>query len=175
MIYVSLAGVIIITSFFVYFCVRYNPQLIKGNQRVIIVKNKKGSEIMLPQQYDKPPYIAPSHLSLSNITSGATSGYLTPNYHRYARVRYRSPILRTVSEASIYGRSNGSSMGYNDVDLFSRRNTLTAGSQHYNVPKDYGESYEIEGFYEHPPPLPPPNGNRRRRMTKIQENIYSIA
>lgn len=89
---VTLVIIIILSALIVYYCIRKHPRLIKGNKNVVIIKKKhNGQNMDMIGEFDRPVYIAPSAVTYDQ-------GYLTPNYRKYARVKYRPPLLQRISE-----------------------------------------------------------------------------
>lgn len=146
---------------FVFFCIWKYPRLIKSNNRVILIKKNKQNQVQYERRFENPPYVAPSHISLENMTIGATSGYLTPKYHRYEQVRYQGPSLRNVPEENIYEDEGAE---------FPRHVYESADGSIYDKNGSIVERYYDKDYSRETPPLPPPNYRRVK-----SENIYSIA
>lgn len=140
--------IIIITSVIIFYTIRQNPKLIKGNKRVVIVRNKSADALVMPN-YEKQRYIPPSIYTNSE-------GYLTPRSKMYERInekRFRP--LNTITE-KFYQDFQGT------VSRSARSNY--AGFLHR---KSVGsEVYE-------PPPLPP-NHPSERPSSSCPSTIYRL-
>lgn len=140
--------IIIITSVIMFYTIRQNPKLIKGNKRVVIVRNKSADALVMPN-YEKQRYIPPSIYTNSE-------GYLTPRSKMYERInekRFRP--LNTITEKF-----------YQDLQETASRNSRVnyAGFVHR---KSVGsEVYE-------PPPLPP-NHPSERPGSSCPSTIYRL-
>lgn len=151
--------VICLTAYVTFLCIRRHPKVISSNKSVIIVKSKKDSQSeSLPKEYEGPayyePYLVPS-----------SQGYLTPKYHRYSKVRYRPPLVRSISEWTVSSSTVPST--YADPRQLQELKMLKLNRNRIN---------EVESYEEYRPPLPPPNpgSNRPRVLPDTQaEDIYS--
>ncbi|XP_060528300.1 uncharacterized protein LOC132703192 [Cylas formicarius] len=83
---------VVCASVIVYFVVRQHPELIKGNKRVILVKNKSAPEFLVMPDYTK------RNTLLSVYTN--SDGYLTPKYRRCKN--YQNPLSRELINDPIH-------------------------------------------------------------------------
>lgn len=149
----SLAAIIIIlivlTSLLVFYCILKHPSLIKGNKKVIIIKQKKANEIYaLPREYEKPTYVAPSVTTFNN-------GYMTPKYTKYQRVKYRSPLQRSYSDESIFSDTLSYVCAKTPTRLqLETWRTNANARRRPRLDAIYKNDYCSE-YDEIPPPLPP--------------------
>ncbi|KAF2901007.1 hypothetical protein ILUMI_05174 [Ignelater luminosus] len=148
--------VICLTAYITFICIRRHPRVISSNKSVIIVKSKKDSQSESPpREYEGPayyePYLVPS-----------SQGYLTPKFHRYSKVRYRPPLMRSISEWSVSSSTPPST--YADPRQLAGMKMLKLNRNKLN---------EVENYDDYRPPLPPPNPGSNRPRILQEEDIYS--
>ncbi|KAK9718020.1 hypothetical protein QE152_g23421 [Popillia japonica] len=156
---VALALAIFLSAFVMYCCVRRYPVLIKGNKRVVIVGRRKPAESTRPREYDKPAYIPPSFESM--LSTNPQSNY---GYTRVRRRHYRSPMLRSLSEHSIF--SNEVAYIRPTGPTSYQLNTWRLGTR---GGQPYVDTFEETVYGPKPPPLPPPNNIN----LEWEENLYT--
>ncbi|GJQ82100.1 hypothetical protein Trydic_g15887 [Trypoxylus dichotomus] len=144
---------IIASALLMYCCVRKYPVLIKGNKSVIIVGKRKPEESAKPYE-NRPP-------SFDSILSSNAQSY---GYTRIRRRRYRSPMLRSLSEHSVFSNevSYIRPTGPTNYQLNTWR-LYGKGRQRYV------EAFEGSVYGPNPPPLPPPNNIH----LTWDENLYT--
>ncbi|KAJ8955279.1 hypothetical protein NQ318_000307 [Aromia moschata] len=141
-------AIVLTTSLIIFYTIRQHPKLIKGNKRVVIVRNKSADALVMPN-YDRQPYIPPS------ITTNS-EGYLTPRHKMYTRVNERRfRPLNTITENFYRDMLYNRSMGSYQEQMFHRR---AAGN----------------GVYE-APPLPPNHpSDRLKNSPRPRSSLYNV-
>ncbi|KAJ8981989.1 hypothetical protein NQ317_013641 [Molorchus minor] len=106
-------AIIVMTSLVMFYTIRQNPKLIKGNKRVVIVRNKSADALVMPN-YERQPYIPPSVYTNSD-------GYLTPRNKMYEKInerRYRH--LNTITDRFYRDMYSGSTSSLRTEFLHKR-------------------------------------------------------
>lgn len=164
---------IVSTGLLVFYCIRQHPSLIKGNKKVIIIKQKKANEIYaLPREYERPAYVAPTVTTYNN-------GYMTPKYAKYQRVKYRPPLQRSYSDESIFSDTFSYVQAKTPTRLqLETWRTHTNTRRRPKLDVIYKNEYCSE-YDEIPPPLPPggppKKGFSRETCVINHDNPYSTA
>ncbi|XP_071050522.1 uncharacterized protein [Onthophagus taurus] len=153
---------ILISTCLMYWCVRFYPNLIKGNNRVIIIGKEKPKPQGGLAEYERPTYTAPSFVSYG---SAQPSYITTTHYSKITNRNNRNP-LGDIREESVY---NG------EVSYIKPSNSLVQD----NISKWRDNVANVKvteenNLYEPiPPPLPPPNQKQTKFLPGI--NLYSTA
>lgn len=169
---ISLILAVIISASLVYICIRRHPRLIKGSNKVIIVKEKSaaGRGVERPREFERPAYTAPSITTYEHH-------YLTPNFHKYAKVRYRPPVHGNLIGRNLYDENSL----YVQADAPTRFQLETWRLNVRKRPKldrVYDQQEEIIDYDEIPPPVPaghPKTRYNNQLPTIYSHNLYSIA
>ncbi|KAJ8910442.1 hypothetical protein NQ315_016987 [Exocentrus adspersus] len=119
-------AIIIVTSTVMFYTIRQNPKLIRGNKRVVIVRNKSADALVMPN-YDRQPYIPPSIYTNSE-------GYLTPRNKLYEKVHERRiRPLNSITE-KFYQDLHGSTSRQPRSNYTGFLHRRSAGSEVYEAP-----------------------------------------
>lgn len=152
-IFICLAVVLLLvglTAVSMFYCIRQHPQLLKGNKRVVVVKNSSADVLVMPPRQQVPLYVKTPRLEYATnmeympprrYIQRRDPDYLTPVISRNACQRPRPPLMRSLSDTSV--KTIASYITENQMDM------------------NYAARRELEEI-EVPPPLPPP----RREYSK---------
>lgn len=139
-----------LTAVSMFYCIRQHPQLLKGNKRVVVVKNSSADVLVMPPRNQVPLYVKTPRLEYATnmeympprrYIQRRDPDYLTPVISRNACQRPRPPLMRSLSDTSV--KTIASYITENQIDM------------------NYAARRELEEI-EVPPPLPPP----RREYSK---------
>lgn len=165
----SLIIAIIIAGLLTYLCIRQHPKLIEGSKKVIVIKENDKRQINETEvEFDRPPYIDPSFIY--------ERGYLTPNFHKYSRIKYRPNCSGNQSHWTVYNDNEA----YVQANSPSRQQleTWRTNGQRKRPRLDNIYSYNQGSDYaEIPPPIPgghPFNRQKRNNPYPYLHDIYSI-
>lgn len=165
---------IILSTVITYFCIRKYPNLIKGNKKIIVIKEKDTTQYNQSQrEFDRPAYADPSVITYDR-------GYLTPNLHKYSRIKYKPPFHTNPPNASIYS-DNEIYIQADAPTRFQLETWRTNIRKRPRLDNIYNRSNRIDECIEYdeiPPPVPSGHPINRTRSTVYpiyNHNLYSLA
>ncbi|KAJ8951047.1 hypothetical protein NQ314_007747 [Rhamnusium bicolor] len=141
-------AIILLTSLIMFYTIRQNPKLIKGNKRVVIVRNKSADALVMPN-YERQQYLPPSIYTNSE-------GYLTPRNKMYDKINERRfRHLNTITEKF-----------YNDIQATSSRNLGSCSSSVHRR--------SVGSVVYEPPPLPPNHPSEKLKKLSRSQSVLNL-